>query len=501
MKTQIKPFGLHRKVVLAVLVLVLPLFSSAQMRIDWQQCYGGEGHDHGQCILPINGGYLVYGVVAAPQNTGMVSCGIVSEYDNTWLIWIDGQGILQNQQCWNWDEDFYLKEFISLESAKTDNNEFYMNAHTNGKVTILKLDENLNELWRRTPGYYGTQILPTDDGGVLLGGSYGYLNKSQGTDTILKLDGEGNTEWKISAGMAVVKIIRAKDGGFLVGGSDNEVLNDYYILKVNQNGEIVESIALGTTYPRILLELEDGFLLAGNVGPDGPNAHGEFDILLSRIDEAGNILWQRSCGGSSNDLLSNVFANANGGFTVFGYTNSNDGDLHNRAGNDYDIWVFHIEASGELMWERSIGSPTNHEWIENKYPSVKRTGEYKYAMAGTMCWEETPSGDVNCSNSAEIPNSGQNYWVLHVTDTINSTGIPEPLSPTGIQMYPNPTYGRVTLQGIEPVEVQVFDALGQWVKSFYNTNEILLGDLPKGMYLIKAVLEDGKTFTDKVVKE
>ena len=38
-------------------------------------------------------------------------------------------------------------------------------------------------------------------------------------------------------------------------------------------------------------------------------------------------------------------------------------------------------------------------------------------------------------------------------------------------------------------------------KSFYNTNEILLGDLPKGMYLIKAVLEDGKTFTDKVVKE
>lgn len=249
------------------------------------------------------------------------------------------------------------------------------------------------------------------------------------------------------------------------------------------------------------MELEDGFLLAGNVGPDGPNAHGEFDILLSRIDEAGNILWQRSCGGSSNDLLSNVFANANRGFTVFGYTNSNDGDLHNRAGNDYDIWVFHIEASGELMWERSIGSPTNHEWIENKYPSVKRTGEYKYAMAGTMCWEETPSGDVNCSNSAEIPNSGQNYWVLHVTDTINSTGIPEPLSPTGIQMYPNPTYGRVTLQGIEPVEVQVFDALGQWVKSFYNTNEILLGDLPKGMYLIKAVLEDGKTFTDKVVKE
>ncbi len=125
----------------------------------------------------------------------MVSCGIVSEYDNTWLILIDGQGILQNQQCWNWDEDFYLKEFISLESAKTDNNEFYMNAHTNGKVTILKLDENLNELWRRTPGYYGTQILPTDDGGVLLGGSYGYLN------TGARVALQGKTSHSLSANL------------------------------------------------------------------------------------------------------------------------------------------------------------------------------------------------------------------------------------------------------------------------------------------------------------
>ena len=501
MNTNIKHSRFNPGIAVVIIALLSPIFSFAQLRIDWQYCYGSEGNDNGQCILPVNGGYLVCGIVSAPQNTGMVSCGMMSEYDNTWLIRIDDQGVLQNQQCWNWDEDFYFKEFISLESAKTDNNEFYMNAHTNGKVTILKLDENLNELWRRTPGYYGTQILPTDDGGVLLGGSYGYLNKSQGTDTILKLDGEGNTEWKISAGMAVVTIIRAKDGGFLVGGSDNEVLNDYYILKVNQNGEIVESIALGTTYPRILLELEDGFLLAGNVGPDGPNAHGEFDILLSRIDEAGHILWQRSCGGSSNDLLSNVFANANGGFTVFGYTNSNDGDLHNKTGNDYDIWVFHIDASGELIWERNIGSPMNHEWIDYNHPSVKRTGEYKYVMAGTMLWEEIPSGDVNCSNSAEIPNSGQNYWVLHVTDTINSTGVSESLSQIGAHVFPNPTKDVIHIQGIEPVEVLVYDALGQCAKTCHGTNEIPMGDLPKGMYLIKAVLEDGKVYMDKVVKE
>ena len=48
----------------------------------------------------------------------------------------------------------------------------------------------------------------------------------------------------VSTGMEVVKIIQAKDGGFLVGSSNNEVLYDYYILKVSQNGEIEDSLSL-----------------------------------------------------------------------------------------------------------------------------------------------------------------------------------------------------------------------------------------------------------------
>ena len=59
----------------------------------------------------------------------------------------------------------------------------------------------------------------------------------------------------------------------------------------------------------------------------------------------------------------------------------------------------------------------------------------------------------------------------------------------------------VHIKGIEPVEVMVYDAIGQCVKTFHDTIEIPLGDLPKGMYLINAVLADGKVYSDKVVKE
>ena len=299
--------------------------------------------------------------------------------------------------------------------------------------------------------------------------------------------------------MEVIKIAQSKDGGFLVGGESYWNMYDYSLLKIDQNGQIVSNQSIDIL-PLVILELEDGFLLATETNLDGEGAHGRFDILLSRTDEAGNVLWNHYYGGSSSDRLCNVFPNANGGFTVFGFTNSNDGDLHNKEGNDDDIWVFHVNASGELVWERSIGSPAHDEWIYYNN-CVKRTGEYKYIIAGRMFWEETPSGDVNCSNSAEIPNSGQNYWVLHVTDTINSAGVPEPLSQVGAQVFPNPTKDVVHIQGIEPVEVMVYDVLGQCAKTCHGTNEIPLGDLPKGMYLIKAVLEDGKIYMDKVIKE
>ena len=193
MKTNIKQSRLNRRALILIVTMLSPVFSFAQVRIDWQNCYGGEGDDYARSILPINEGYLVCGGVSIPQNTGMISCGMVSNEANIWLIRIDNQGVLQDQQCWSWDEDFHLKESISLERAKTDNNEFYMNAHTFGEITILKLDENFNEIWRLTPGYDGTQMLPTDDGGLLLGGSYGMINKEE-VGILHKIDGEGNTE-------------------------------------------------------------------------------------------------------------------------------------------------------------------------------------------------------------------------------------------------------------------------------------------------------------------
>ena len=74
-------------------------------------------------------------------------------------------------------------------------------------------------------------------------------------------------------------------------------------------------------------------------------------------------------------------------------------------------------------------------------------------------------------------------------------------SSTIVALCPNPTTGIVRVEGENASEVQVFNALGQLVKTVQNANEVSLEGLPQGVYLLRVTLEGGKVFSDKVVKE
>ena len=69
------------------------------------------------------------------------------------------------------------------------------------------------------------------------------------------------------------------------------------------------------------------------------------------------------------------------------------------------------------------------------------------------------------------------------------------------ELHPNPTTGTVRIEAEDVREIQVFNPLGQWVKTVWNTNEVSLEGLPQGLYLLHVTLEGGKAFSDKVVKE
>ena len=68
-----------------------------------------------------------------------------------------------------------------------------------------------------------------------------------------------------------------------------------------------------------------------------------------------------------------------------------------------------------------------------------------------------------------------------------------------ISVFPNPTHGKLRIEGIEPVEVKVYNALGQLVKTVPGTNEIDLSGLVEGVYLVRIMDADGRSHAVRMV--
>ena len=93
---------------------------------------------------------------------------------------------------------------------------------------------------------------------------------------------------------------------------------------------------------------------------------------------------------------------------------------------------------------------------------------------------------------------------------LNHDGPANGLDKFGIEVrpycfYPNPAHDQLHLQyspDVQPAQVELYDLQGRLVRIQRNNFEhIDMGQLPVGTYTMRVVMEDGKGFSDKVVKE
>ena len=65
-------------------------------------------------------------------------------------------------------------------------------------------------------------------------------------------------------------------------------------------------------------------------------------------------------------------------------------------------------------------------------------------------------------------------------------------------LWPNPAFQTVFIDGVEAAEVNVYNALGQLVKTVRNSNEVSLEGLVEGVYLVRIADAEGKVYTNKI---
>ncbi|HRH67024.1 MAG TPA: hypothetical protein PLU53_12050, partial [Bacteroidia bacterium] len=114
----------------------------------------------------------------------------------------------------------------------------------------------------------------------------------------------------------------------------------------------------GLDMPVKVIRSQDGSLLMiGSTGSSDGNIslnHGSSDVWLCKTDSAGQLLWEKTFGGSNNDIGTGIIQLSNGDLILSGYTASYDGDVSNQHGN-FDCWIIKTNASGSIIWEKTFG--------------------------------------------------------------------------------------------------------------------------------------------------
>ena len=86
--------------------------------------------------------------------------------------------------------------------------------------------------------------------------------------------------------------------------------------------------------------------------------------------------------------------------------------------------------------------------------------------------------------------------------TVRGLGVNNVNNATAISMCPNPTSGDIFITGSGPVNIRVYNTLGQLMKQAKNATKISIVNLPAGMYLVKLFDEQGSLlYYDRIVKQ
>lgn len=160
--------------------------------------------------------------------------------------------------------------------------------------------------------------------------------------------------------------------------------------------------------PSRLIRSQDGStLLLSNV--DSKNGditfnHGSTDIWLSKLDPSGNIIWQKSIGGSSIDIGTGLSELSNGNLIISGYTSSSNGDIPSNNGN-FDVLLICTSSNGDILWTKIFGGAQ----VDLCYSQLQ-TKDGGFVLGGGSYSND---GDVTGNHG------DQDFWVLKTDSTGN----------------------------------------------------------------------------------
>jgi hypothetical protein len=391
--------------------------------IQWQRLLGGSGWDEGCSVQQTtDGGYIVLGPVASSANgdvTGVNHGGYDSwgGYD-LWVVKLTSTGTIQWQQLLGGFGNDYGRTirqtadggyvlvgytFASLSGDVTGQN------HGSTDFWVVKLTSTGTIQWQRLLGGSGFEtgicIRQTVDEGYILIGESTSSASGDVTSTnhggydvwVVKLTKTGTIQWQQllggSADDHAYSIDQTTDGGYIFVGettsngtgtviSGNHGGLDIWVVKLNSTGSIKWQKLLGgsgTEYGHSVQQTADGgYVLLGQSdssanGDVSDTNHGSFDSWVVKLNDMGQILWQKLVGGTGYEHGNFLDQSADGGVIIAGHSESSaSGDVTGTNHGGWDVWVVKLKTGHDL--------PLSPGWNFVSVPAVLAPGSDTAAL-------------------------------------------------------------------------------------------------------------------------
>jgi hypothetical protein len=303
---------------------------------------------------------------------------------------------------------------------------------------VWKMDEKGDLDWQKSFGGTGVDLLQsiriTSDGGYVLAGisnSKKGLDKQEdckGNDDfwIIKLNAKGNELWQKTIGGSgqekLHSITITSDRGYLLAGSSASYKSlksstgiedvygktentrgnlDYWVVKLKNDGTVEWQKTFGGKYvdelKGVAILKNGNYLVAGtsNSSVSGDKTEenlGLNDYWLLQLDPFGNLVWQKTIGGTQDDNLFTVTATKDGGFIVGGNSNSSTSTTKTRGSEKgSDFWVVKFDAESSIQWQESYNYG-EYDVLTSIIENIDET----YLIGGYA------QSEINSSNSSSL---------------------------------------------------------------------------------------------------
>ena len=431
---------------------------------------------------------------------------------------------------------------------------------------IWKMNEDGKEEWQQSFGgnamdnLYTATITP--DGGYLLAGTSTSSKSGDKTEEnfgnediwIIKISPLGNIEWQKTLGGngndIPVTIIKTKDNGYLIGANSNSTPdklktspslggNDYWVIKLNQKGEVEWENTYGgenNDQLKSITETEKGYIVIGN---SNSPANDTSKILDHNFTSNWSILIDKK--GEPVDEL--IFSDKENRFVSFQQIEKSYYLTIQETSKKDKLSVIQLDenfnkvSSLELDFDPKL-SINQINKIDNSFFTssnlIKTTFESNnptnlssqyvskaFDEKGNEIWSKnfgdkgfnylentliTRDGSLvlfgNSTQASKGSNGQSDFYIIKLGNEKSDDDIKR----VSIEAYPNPTQDVVNVlinKDFKKASIDVYNLTGQHLQTKevkYRSTPISLGDYPAGVYILK-INHDNQTESIKIIKK